>query len=464
MTSGPNVIPIEYVAECAARLATVANRPWFVFLDSCVGRAIGGRYDVISADPRVTLTTRGNNTQIVTSESEVNSTADPFMLIKKALSEHRCESHELPFIGGAIGYFGYDLGRRIEILPDFTIQDIDIPDMAVGIYDWAAVFDHQSKRAWLVAEDDCVQDLGYWEKILTAASPLTPAAYGTSFQTISEVKPEISFSEYSAAFRQIKKYIVEGDCYQVNFAQRFSADVSGNAWDAYQRLRNLNPAPYSSYISIPGGAILSSSPERFLRVADRAVESKPIKGTRRRARDPVEDRRLAEELAESEKDRAENIMIVDLLRNDLGKSCAVGSVEVPQLFAVESYTTVHHLVSTIRGRLADELEATDLLRGCFPGGSITGAPKLRAMEIIEELEPFRRTVYCGSIGYLSCDGKMDTNIAIRTLVHCAGKMYCWAGGGIVADSELDEEYRESLDKAAAMLDVFSHAEAQHLGH
>jgi len=209
---------------------------------------------------------------------------------------------------------------------------------------------------------------------------------------------------------------------------------------------------------------LSSSPERFLRVEDRAVESRPIKGTRRRVSDPVEDRRLAEELAESEKDRAENIMIVDLLRNDLGKSCAVGSVEVPQLFTVESYTTVHHLVSTIRGRLADELDAADLLRGCFPGGSITGAPKLRAMEIIEELEPFRRTVYCGSIGYLSCDGKMDTNIAIRTLVHCAGKMYCWAGGGIVADSELDEEYRESLDKAAAMLDVFSHAEAQHLGH
>ena len=386
------------------------------------------------------------------------------MLVQQALGKRRCPTHELPFVGGAIGYFSYDLGRRIEILPELAAHDIDIPDMAVGIYDWAAIFDHQSQRACLVAAPDCEQDLEHWEKILTAPAPLTPAAYGTSFQTTSEVIPEISFSEYATAFARIKRYIVDGDCYQVNLAQRFSASVSGASWDAYLRLRNLNPAPYSTYFAVPECSILSSSPERFLQVRDCVVESRPIKGTRRRARDPVEDRALAAELAESEKDRAENLMIVDLLRNDLGKTCAVGSVEVPELFAVESFATVHHLVSTIRGRLADGLEATDLLRGCFPGGSITGAPKLRAMEIIEELEPFRRTVYCGSIGYMSCDGKMDTNIAIRTLVHCAGRMYCWAGGGIVADSELDAEYRESLDKAAAMLDVFLHAEAQHLGH
>ena len=464
MTVKRRVTSIDYVTECNTRLAQVANRPWFVYLDSCAGRTVGGRYDIISAEPRITFTTRGQTTEIVTGDSVEHSRTDPFMLVKAALAERRCASHELPFVGGALGYFGYDLGRRIERLPEQTVHDIDIPDMAIGIYDWAAVFDHQSKRAWLVAEDDCVQDLGYWEKVLTAAAPLTPAAYGTSFQTLSEAKSEISFSDYADAFARIKKYIVDGDCYQVNLAQRFSAEVCGDSWDAYQMLRNLNPAPYSSYLSIPGCAILSSSPERFLQVVGRTVESKPIKGTRRRARDPVEDRRLADELAKSDKDRAENVMIVDLLRNDLGKTCAVGSVVVPELFAVESYATVHHLVSTIRGRLADGLEASDLLRGCFPGGSITGAPKLRSMEIIEELEPYRRTIYCGSIGYLSFDGKMDTNIAIRTLVHYAGKMYCWAGGGIVADSELDSEYRESLDKAAAMLDVLLHAEAQHLGH
>ena len=207
---------------------------------------------------------------------------------------------------------------------------------------------------------------------------------------------------------------------------------------------------------------MSSSPERFLKVSDGIVETKPIKGTAARAGDPVADKAQAELLAKSEKDRAENVMIVDLMRNDIGKSCAVGSVEVPVLFAIESFAKVHHLVSTVTGRLADDSTVTDLLRGCFPGGSITGAPKLRAMEIIEELEPTRRSIYCGSIGYIGYDGAMDTNIAIRTLLHYEQHMYCWAGGGIVADSALESEYQECLDKAAAMLDVFTHAEAQYL--
>lgn len=458
------IIPIEYVADCSSRLSEEASRPWFVFLDSCVGRVAGGHYDIISADPQLMFTTRGNSTEIIEGDTIEYSAADPFELIKNALAARQCSTDELPFVGGAIGYFGYDLGRRLETLPDTTAQDIDIPDMAVGIYDWAAVFDHQVQRAWLVAQEDCEQDLNHWARILTAAEPLTPAAYATSFQTVSEVKPEISFDEYAHAFNKIKHYITEGDCYQVNLAQRFSASVTGDPWDAYQRLRNLNPAPYSTFFSLPLCAILSSSPERFLKVNDRVVETKPIKGTRPRAKNPVADRRLADELSRSDKDRAENLMIVDLLRNDLGKTCAIGSVMVPELFAVESYATVHHLVSTICGRLADGLDASDLLRGCFPGGSITGAPKLRAMEIIEELESFRRTVYCGSIGYLSFDGTMDTNIAIRTLVHHGGKMYCWAGGGIVADSKLDDEYTECLDKASAMLDVFINAEAQRLDY
>lgn len=464
MTGPLRVVPIDYVADSASRLSREARHPWFVFLDSCAGRAVGGRYDVISTAPRMTLTTRGETTEIRSAAGLDRSTADPFSLVQDALAERRCEAADLPFIGGAIGYFAYDLGRRIEKLPATATRDIDIPDMAVGIYDWAAVFDHERQQAWLVAQEDCAQDLDHWAKLLTASGPLTPAAYGTSFQVTSAVKSDISFAEYADAFARIKRYIYNGDCYQVNLAQRFSATVNGDSWDAYRRLRNLNPAPYSAFFAIPDGAILSSSPERFLRVDDRVVETKPIKGTRPRAQDAMEDRRLAEELSRSEKDRAENVMIVDLLRNDLGKTCAIGSVTVPKLFEIESYATVHHLVSTVRGRLAGGVEASELLRGCFPGGSITGAPKLRAMEIIEELEPCRRTVYCGAIGYLSYDGKMDTNISIRSLVHHAGRMYCWAGGGIVADSELEAEYRESLDKAAAMLDVFSHAEAQHLDH
>jgi para-aminobenzoate synthetase component 1 len=252
-------------------------------------------------------------------------------------------------------------------------------------------------------------------------------------------------------FARIQRYITAGDCYQVNLAQRFSAPVAGDSWLAFQALRRLNPAPYSAYLNHPACRVLSSSPERFLEVRGGRVETKPIKGTRPRAAAPEADSALARELSESLKDRAENLMIVDLLRNDLGKVCAPGSVAVPRLFGLESFATVHHLVSTVIGRLADGLDAVALLRGAFPGGSITGAPKLRSMEIIEELEPHRRGLYCGAIGWLGFNGDMDTNIAIRTLVASEGEMRFWAGGGIVADSHADAEYQECLDKAAAML-------------
>lgn len=463
MTRRPRVIPIRYLADPAPRLAAYGSSPGFVYLDSCAGRTHGGRYDIISSAPTTVLCTRGDTTEIRTRDGRTTSTADPFELVRDAVGRLRCEAVDVPFCGGAIGYFAYDLGRRIERLPALASADIDIPDMMVGIYDWAIVVDHETRCAWIVAQPDSQTDIDYWRDVMAAPDPLTPAAFGTSFEVTSAVKPEMTFAEYAEKFGRIKRYIIEGDCYQVNLAQRFSADVRGASWDAYLRLRNLNPAPFSAYLRLEHGAIMSSSPERFLKVSNRQVETKPIKGTRPRSADMPADRRLADELRESTKDRAENVMIVDLLRNDLGKSCAVGSVAVPELFAIESYTTVHHLVSTVRGTLAEGVDECALLRGCFPGGSITGAPKLRAMEIIEELEPCRRTVYCGAIGYLSADGTMDTNIAIRTLVHHHDRMYCWAGGGIVSDSELEAEYRECLDKAAAMLDVFTHAEVPNLG-
>jgi para-aminobenzoate synthetase component 1 len=256
-----------------------------------------------------------------------------------------------------------------------------------------------------------------------------------------------------AAIARIKHYIREGDCYQVNFAQRFSAAAKGDPWHAYQGLRRLNPAPFAAYLSTPYCQVMCSSPERFLHVRSGLVETKPIKGTLPRGKDPIEDLMLADALRASVKDRAENLMIVDLLRNDLGRVCAIGSIQVPRLFALESFTRVHHLVSTVRGRLAEGRTPLDLLRACFPGGSITGAPKVRAMEIIEELEPHRRGVYCGAIGYLGFDGAMDTNIAIRTLVHSDGVTRLWAGGGIVADSDPESEYRETYHKAAPLLDL-----------
>jgi para-aminobenzoate synthetase component 1 len=269
----------------------------------------------------------------------------------------------------------------------------------------------------------------------------------------------MSRERYGRAFRRLQGYIRDGDCYQVNLAQRFAAAATGDPWLAYQALRIMNPAPFSAYLSTPYAHVLSASPERFLAVERTRVETRPIKGTRPRAGHPRLDAHLIEELRASEKDRAENVMIVDLLRNDLSKNCALGSVRVPKLFDVESFATVHHLVSTVTGELRPDRDAIDLLRGCFPGGSVTGAPKLRAMQIIEELEAQRRGVYCGAIGYIGFDGNMDTSIAIRTLVHSHGTIRFWAGGGIVADSMPDDEYQETFDKAAAMLKLLQQSAA-----
>jgi para-aminobenzoate synthetase component 1 len=273
------------------------------------------------------------------------------------------------------------------------------------------------------------------------------------------VASNMTREQYGRAFARIMDYIREGDCYQVNLAQRFSADATGDAWSAYQRLRVINPAPFSAYLSTPHAQILSASPERFLKVESGRVETRPIKGTRPRAGHPRLDAERIEALRASAKDRAENVMIVDLLRNDLSKNCRPGSVKVPKLFDVESYATVHHLVSTVTGELEAGRDAIDLLRGCFPGGSITGAPKLRAMQIIEELEPNRRGVYCGAIGYVGFDGGMDLNIAIRTLVYSRGAIRFWAGGGIVADSTLEDEYQETFAKAAALLALLQQSAA-----
>jgi para-aminobenzoate synthetase component 1 len=258
---------------------------------------------------------------------------------------------------------------------------------------------------------------------------------------------------YRQAFDQVQAYIHAGDCYQINLAQRFSAACHGHQWAAYKALRAVTAAPFSAYWSGNGHSILSLSPERFVEVRGSRVTTSPIKGTSRRGKDNREDQQLAAQLIASSKDRAENLMIVDLLRYDLGKSCELGSIEVSELFSLHSFKTVHHLVSTIHGELRQDQTALDLLASCFPGGSITGAPKVRAMEIIEELEPHRRSAYCGAIGYISADGQMDSNITIRTLVAEADKIHCWAGGGIVADSRCDSEYQECWAKVEKLLNT-----------
>jgi para-aminobenzoate synthetase component 1 len=321
------------------------------------------------------------------------------------------------------------------------------------------VVDHRERRSWLVGQGrDPDTDLK-WDSLLERFRAAPAEKSRAPFRIVTPVASNLTHEQYARAFRRIRGYIHDGDCYQVNLAQRFAAGASGDPWLAYQALRVINPAPFSAYFTTPYAQILCASPERFLKVEDGRVETKPIKGTRPRAGHARLDAERSEALRLSEKDRAENVMIVDLLRNDLSKNCAPGTVRVPRLFEVESFPTVHHLVSTVTGELRAGRDALDLLRGCFPGGSITGAPKLRAMQIIEELEPQRRGVYCGAIGYIGFDGRMDLNIAIRTLVHSGGVVRFWAGGGVVADSQLEDEYQETFDKAAAMLRLLQQSAA-----
>ncbi|CAL1241290.1 Aminodeoxychorismate synthase component 1 [Candidatus Methylocalor cossyra] len=455
---------LPYFEDSAALFLPWAERRWAVFLDSGPPHRRQGRYDILAAEPRQTLVTRGPLTEIREGDAITLTPDDPFALVRRALGEQLPSVPGLPFPGGAIGYFGYDLARRLERLPEWARDGENIPEMAIGIYDWAVVVDHQQRRSWLVGRSGSPSVAARWPHLRQAFSRIQTIGWQRGdFRVLGQVESNLDRAGYGRALARILRYIRDGDCYQVNLAQRFQVATAGHPWFAYQGLRLFNPAPFGAYLNFPAVRVLSSSPERFLKVQDGWVETKPIKGTRPRSPHPAADARQARELASSTKDRAENLMIVDLLRNDLAKTCAPGSVQVPRLFAVESYATVHHLVSTVVGRLAAGRDALDLLRGCFPGGSITGAPKLRAMEIIEELEPHRRGVYCGAIGYIGFDGNMDSNIAIRTLVHSDNSVRFWAGGGIVADSDPEQEYRECYHKAAAIFELLDEFRIQKTG-
>ncbi|HHQ4781215.1 TPA: aminodeoxychorismate synthase component I [Aeromonas veronii] len=411
-------------------------------------------FDIISADPLATLETRGEVTTLRVGANISKHHEDPLALLahtqQQLLGElDLCATH-LPFIGGALGLFGYDLGRRFERLPVQAAADIAVPDMAVGIYDWALLRNVATGDWQLVHWGDeagLAKRLAWLEQQQTKPAP--------TFALQGSWQSNMSRAEYGEKFARIQEYLAAGDCYQINLTQRFSAPYQGDEWQAYCLLATANKAPFSAFIRLPESALLSLSPERFLLLDGRHIETKPIKGTRPRHPDPATDRQVALELAQADKDRSENLMIVDLLRNDIGRVSQPGSVSVPHLFAVESFPAVHHLVSTIHGELDARWQGVDLLRACFPGGSITGAPKIRAMEIIEELEPQRRNAYCGSIGYLSQHGRMDTSICIRTLIAEAGRLHCWAGGGIIADSDADSEYQETYDKVARILPPLS---------
>lgn len=443
----PTVISLPWRSDAAeAWFAPLSHQPWAMLLHSGHADHPYSRFDILVADPVATLVTEGELTRI-TRETVIESSGCPLSLLQQTLDELDlpADSHpDLPFQGGALGLFGYDLGRRFETLPQQAVRDISLPDMAVGLYDWAVIVDHHKQAVSLVCHGDAKARLA-WLEAQRSPTGQTP------FRLTSDWRANMTALEYDAKFRQVQAYLHSGDCYQVNLAQRFQAHYQGDEWQAFTRLNAQNRAPFSAFMRLEQGAILSLSPERFIHLAEGEIQTRPIKGTLPRLNDPDDDRQQAEKLAASPKDRAENLMIVDLMRNDIGRVAEPGSVRVPELFVVEPFPAVHHLVSTITARLPASRSACDLLRAAFPGGSITGAPKVRAMAIIDELEPQRRNAWCGSIGYISLCGTMDTSITIRTLTAFDGQLYCSAGGGIVADSESAAEYQETFDKVNRIL-------------
>lgn len=430
---------LPYSPDSSQLLRQLAALPGLIMLDSGTQGTEhpvtqGARYDILSALPRTVLR------HALPARRMSPSLFNPEPLYSDLSSQLRYHAPQailpeplraLPFVGGALGYVGYDGYSRF------------------GIHDWAVVVDHHRACTLLFALPDC--PAATRETVLSCLARPLPSLPG--FALDSPFESNFSPDTYAAAFARVQEYIQAGDCYQVNLAQRFSARCSGDPLGAYLQLRTSIRSPFSAFVQEDKRTVLCFSPERFLEVRGEQVQTQPIKGTRRRSADAVLDAALAQELLHSDKDRAENLMIVDLLRNDLGSLCTTGSVRVESLFALQSFSNVHHLVSTIQGRLRAPHTPVDLLRACFPGGSITGAPKQRAMEIIAELEPDARQVYCGSAGYVGFDGQMDTNIMIRTLLCEGGDIHCWGGGGLVADSVCSQEYQECFDKINNIINV-----------
>lgn len=442
MTKALTITALPYSPDPLGIFACLRARPGAVLLDS--GRPVAtGRFDIISSDPIATLEVASDGeTRLISDQLQLpnhlanNAFGQQQWLLAQLVTPN--EPSELPFLGGLIGYWSYDLGRDTLSIPTHQVSAVSLPHARLGLYDWCITLDHVTKQAWLVATSERRERIEAW--LAEPTQSTAPFALSSAFQS------ELSHDQYVTRFNAVQRYIRAGDCYQINLAQRFYADYQGDEWQAYLQLRKATPTPFSGFMAWEDKAVLSLSPERFIQCRNRQVETRPIKGTRPRGATPEQDQALATELLSSRKDRAENVMIVDLLRNDLGRVCLPGSIRVPQLCQLESYPNVHHLVSVVQGTLADSYTPLALLEAAFPGGSITGAPKIRAMQIIDELEPCQRSVYCGSLGYVDVRGSMDTSIAIRTMVAEAGRVHVWGGGGLVADSQAEEEYTETLDK------------------
>ena len=476
-------------------LQSLLNKDWAMMLDSGAGinKQAGKkassyrRYDICVCSPSVRLTFEHDCLTIEkANEDKYLSHEKPLYAMRTLLAQYAkyavaskgalSSQMKIPFNGGWLGYISYDFGREQEVpsqkqaCSQKLSGDLQVPFIRMGLYQWALISDHIQQTTTMYNFGLSALD---WQELKLEIIPMLnnnqiaqPGGQGSSHSAPSLISPfesDMSYQDYSDAFHKIKNYIHAGDCYQVNFAQRFTAKYKGSPLDLYAMLAKENNSPFSAYLNFSKQQIISLSPERFIESHQGKVTTQPIKGTLPRDIDPVKDKQLANQLLNSEKDKAENLMIVDLMRNDLSKTAAMASVRVTELFALYNFESVHHLISTIKSKLGSQFDNFDILATTLPGGSITGAPKIRAMQIIQELEPVKRGIYCGVIGYIDFKGNMDTNICIRTLIADKGHLYCWAGGGLVADSQLKLEYQETFDKLSKILPVLNRTVENNLG-
>ena len=416
------------------------------------------RYSFVVAQPFLTLRTWGSYCETRSYKQKSFNYGNPWHRLEQLLARYELiDEIDLPFpLGGCFGYWGYDLKNYVEPrLRSYAPNDLDLPDCCVGFYNSLAIFDHHLGKTWLVAtgldvngsrtESRARKQADWWHEQLA----LTPLPGNCHKELSGKTRSESNFTrdEFLSIIRRALNYIYAGDVYQVNLSHRLTAPWSREGWEFHRSLQKVSPAPFSAFLDAEDFQISSSSPERFLRLSGQHIQTRPIKGTRPRGIDPKSDSKLASELQTNPKERAELTMITDLLRNDLGRVCEFGSISVSELMQLEKYPQVQHLVSTIEGRIRPKMSHLAALRECFPGGSITGAPKFRAMEIIDELEPVSRGPYTGSLGYLGFNRESQFNIGIRTAIIKEGQVWFQVGAGIVADSDPEMEYEETLAKA-----------------
>ncbi len=440
------------------------NRPYCFFLDSGMDPEKLGRYSFIGADPFLVLKSHGETTDTVLQGVPSEETGNPLEILNRHLNEYRIEHDEssLPCTGGAVGFISYDICHFIEELPKAAVNDLGLPECCFGFYDVVITCDNSTGKTYIVSTGFPEQDetrrqqraaerLEEVKQLLLSRSEKPPAGFPGALPNNARLVSNFTHEDYLTAVERARQYIIDGDIFEVNISQRFETEINVHPWLLYRKLRELNPAPFAAYLDFRDVIVVSASPERFIRTRGDRVETRPIKGTIRRGKTPEEDRKNADTLMASAKDHAENMMIVDLERNDLGRVCRFGTVRVTELAILETFPTVFHLTSSVVGQLKEGNSRLELLKATLPGGSITGAPKIRSMEIIDELEPTCRAIYTGNIGYLSFNGNMDLSIVIRTFLLKGSKAYFQAGGAIVYDSEPESEYQETIDKVRALM-------------